>query len=117
MDRAPVDGSIEIYGATGPRSHFVNGIYELTEEICNSQPVYRKKIDKNIWLECVSSYGNLAWHVKPTGNRGAYNRTSYGFCQKISGNTELPLGCIVGGWEIGTGQGFVVQTEVAVIQL
>lgn len=79
MSAPPLPGSITIAGSTFQRSNFVNGIFELTTEMCNGKPVYKKRGDGSVWLEVVkTAAGTWRWYVKPTSARGPENSVCYG---------------------------------------
>lgn len=59
---------VDIRGATGPSASSINGIYEVTNELCGGWPVYRKKGDADKWLEFIVATSE--WYVKPTADRG-----------------------------------------------
>jgi hypothetical protein len=114
FDGAP--GSVIVQGGSGPREHFVNGVYEPTEELCNNMPVYRRKDKPDYWLECCQQGSMWKWYIKLTEYRGPLTLTSYGYC-RCSGNLHtvcLPQDCVANDWSISTGNGFVHQPEVVV---
>ena len=107
--QASLPGSVVISGAEGPRCDRVNGIYEPTDELCNDLPVYKKKTDSGIWMECIIHSGEYKWYIKPTANRGPTDKTSYASCPVDGGKSGLPQNCKSGKWDVGTGKGFVNQ--------
>ena len=50
-------GSFTIRGATGMRAERVNGTFDLTDEVCNGMPVYKKRgsTDADTWMEMVKN--------------------------------------------------------------
>lgn len=59
---------VDIRGATGPSASSINGVYEVTSELCGGWPVYRKQNDPDKWLEYIVATNE--WYVKPTADRG-----------------------------------------------
>ena len=84
--------SIDIRGAKGPNAVTINGmhnygniptpvnynfiiypirpsgIYDPTDEVCNSWPVYQKRGDSNKWLEFFNQSNK--WYIKATNDKG-----------------------------------------------
>ena len=60
--------AVEISGASGPFSHIINGVFEVTSQRCCGMSVYRKRDDGDKWLE----YSDQAvkWNVLDTAHRG-----------------------------------------------
>ena len=59
---------VDIRGAIGPSASSINGVYEVTSELCGGWPVYRKQNDPDKWLEYIVATNE--WYVKPTADRG-----------------------------------------------
>lgn len=59
---------VDIRGAVGPSASSINGVYEVTSELCGGWPVYRKQNDPDKWLEYIVATNE--WYVKPTADRG-----------------------------------------------
>lgn len=113
LNAPPLPGSITITGATVDRSKFVNGNFELTDEICNDKPVYRKRGDATTWLEAVSTTtGTWRWYVKPTSARGPDKSVCFGYgtCETLKDPHECDT------WYVYDDSKFVVEETVTCVQ-
>ena len=93
MSRASLPGSICLDNITGPHALKLNGVYEPTEEMCGSLPVFRKKGNSNQWLECFTS----KWRVRLTSSRGTDKCTAW---IAIGDRPCLPQDCRAGTWHV-----------------
>lgn len=112
MNAPPLPGSVTIAGATVDRSKFVNGNFELTDELCNDKPVYRKKGDSTTWLEAVkTNAGTWRWYVKPTSARGPDSSVCFGYgtCETLKDPHECE------SWYVYDDSKFVLETGVTCV--
>ena len=101
-------GSICISNVTGPHAIKVNGVYELTDEVCSGLPVFQKKTESDIWVE----YSESRWRVLSTPYRG----TTSCYVNFASGRPCLPQDC-VGEWRVDMSNGFEFVSAVTVTLL
>ena len=112
MSRTPNAGSVCIEGATGPNSHLVNGVFELTEELCDGLPAYKRIGTRNeMWLEYNADL--FKWKVRQTASRGTAK--GHASCSVVS--ACLPQDCPEGMWQVWSDSQFDVQTGVSVVCL
>ncbi len=87
-----------INGATGKFAFRVNGVYEpWCCMLDGGLPVYRNKLDKDIWLEFFES----TWYVWSTWRR---QDVHYGHLSQYVGRPCLPQNC--SAWEIHKRYGY-----------
>ncbi len=84
--------------ASGPHADSVNGVYELTNQMCGGLPVFQKKGSGGLWLEFLRT--ELRWSVVRTAERGT--TTSYAFTSTGAGMC-LPQDCPSGKWQVWMG--------------
>jgi hypothetical protein len=114
LDRPPKSGSMRLTGASGPRKDFVNGCYEPISEQCNGQTVYHDPIKTDYYIEYIPTNAGVGrWYVKAKAYRGESNLTSYAYADTTAKGLG-PDGCVVGGWTVSTGSGFVKQDTLKV---
>ena len=90
-------GSFFIEGATGNRAARVNGVFDLTDEVCNGMPVYRKRNDRDTWMEMVKcNAGGWRWYIKPTKEKGPDSSICFAYCS--SDDVILPHDADHGNW-------------------
>jgi hypothetical protein len=109
LTREPIAGAVVITGATGPRGHLVNGVFEpVLGKSCNDMPVYRNKDAPDYWMECCQMGAEWKWYVKLTEHLGENNTTCYGYSQCAAFNRQvaLPQDMPLGNWSVSTGNGF-----------
>jgi hypothetical protein len=98
-------GSFFIEGATGTRAARVNGVFDLTDEICNGMPVYRKRNDRDTWMEMVKcNAGGWRWYIKPTKEKGPDSSICFGYCS--SDDVILPHLAAADQWCVYMGSKF-----------
>ena len=98
-------GSFFIEGATGSRASRVNGVFDLTEEVCNGMPVYRKRNDRDTWMEMVKcNAGGWRWYIKPTKEKGPDSSICFGYCS--SDDVILPHQAAADQWYVYMGTKF-----------
>ena len=98
-------GSFFVEGATGACAFRVFGVFDLTSEVCNGMPVYRKRHDKDTWMEMVKcNSGGWRWCIKPTNERGPNSSICFGYCS--IDEVILPHQAASDQWYVFTGTNF-----------
>ena len=99
---------VDIRGAVGPSASSINGVYEVTSELCGGWPVYRKQNDPDKWLEYIVATNE--WYVKPTADRG---RAEGWMCLSSDPPTRPELSR--GTCEVWDGDRWTLQSSVTVL--
>ncbi len=100
---------MSVEGATGSSADLINGIYELTEEMCDGLPTYKRIGSRNeMWMEFNSSLSK--WMVRQAASRGS--NKAYAYCP--TRGTCLPHECPIGTWQIWSNNVFECQSSVVV---
>jgi len=99
---------VDIRGAVGPSASSINGVYEVTSELCGGWPVYRKQNDPDKWLEYIVATNE--WYVKPTADRG---RAEGWMC--LSSDPPQSPELSRGTCEVWDGDRWTLQSSVTVL--
>ena len=99
---------VDIRGAQGPSASSINGVYEVTAELCGGWPVYRKQNDPDKWLEYIVATNE--WYVKPTADRG---RAEGWMC--LSSDPPARPELSRGTCEVWDGDRWTLQSSVTVL--
>jgi len=101
--------AVRISGATGINAGFVNGLYEVTDEVSGGMPVYKKQ-EAEMWLEYHASTSR--WLSRPTTSKGQERNDSHASVDCDSG--VLPDEAPIGAWKVGNGFSFSAQESIIV---
>jgi hypothetical protein len=116
-DSQSLKGTLTISGAvggTGNRAVRVNGTYEITTEVCNGMPVYRKRGDADTWLEMVKTKSaTWRWYVKPTAEKGPDSSICFGY--GVSNDVVFPHECDEKSWHCYDGSNFTQEEGIAAV--
>ena len=92
LSRPARTGSVLIEGAIGLSALELNGVYEVTKEVCGGMSVFQKKTNKDRWLE----YFDYKWYVRLTSTQGGGKSVTLAY------NTVVrqcePQDCAEGTW-------------------
>ena len=94
----------------GIKAHFVNGIFDPTDENVNGLTVYRKRGDADTWL--MYHPPTKSWHVQKTSDKG----TSMCYAALICDGPCLPENGPERTWRVDTDDtdSFQLQANVAI---
>jgi len=110
--RAAATYAVRISGATSNYAYFVNGVYEVTDEVSGGMPVYKRRggLADQVWLEYHVSL--CQWMTRMTASKGQVNRncTAYVGCA----HGVLPDKAPTGEWHVLNGFTFTAQANVKV---
>jgi len=101
--------AVRISGARGNYAWYVNGLYEVTDEVSGGKPVYKKQ-GAEMWLEYHVSRGE--WMSRPTYCKGQASNACYAYVDCDVG--VLPDKAPRGAWHVWVNRSLKAQASVVV---
>jgi hypothetical protein len=102
-------GAVRASGATGEFAARVNGLYELTGDVHNEHPLFRKVDEPNRWLFFA---GDENWWFSDTDTKREAADEASGWAVSAEPNLLLPQDATA--WEVWDGTDFELQTSLRV---
>jgi len=100
-----------ISGATGSRASYVNGVYEVTDEVSGGMPVYKKQ-ESDMWLEFHVSKSQ--WMSRRTASKGQTTDICHAYVTCAIG--VLPDKAPTGAWHVCNDKDWQTQASVVVVK-